>query len=59
MNTPAARDAQQARADWRGDPAFVGVRGAGDLGRLSDEEREDWLALWRDVESLLSRTANP
>jgi serine/threonine-protein kinase len=59
VSTPASREAQQSLADWRGDPAFVGVRGAGDLGRLSDEEREDWLALWRDVESLLSRTANP
>jgi eukaryotic-like serine/threonine-protein kinase len=59
VSTSASREAQQALADWRADPAFVGVRGAGDLGRLSDEEREDWLALWRDVESLLSRTANP
>jgi serine/threonine-protein kinase len=59
VSTSASREAQQSLADWRGDPAFVGVRGAGDLGRLSDDEREDWLALWRDVESLLSRTANP
>jgi serine/threonine-protein kinase len=58
-STPAARDARQTLADWQADPAFVGVRGAGDLGRLSDEERQEWLALWRDVESLLSRTANP
>jgi serine/threonine-protein kinase len=59
VSTPAARDAQQTLADWRADPAFVGVRDAGDLARLPEEERQEWLALWSDVESLLSRTANP
>ena len=59
LSTPAARDTQQTLADWRADPAFVGVRGAGSLERLSDEELREWLALWRDVESLLSRTTNP
>jgi hypothetical protein len=39
-------------------PDLVGVREPGALEKLSDEERKEWLALWREVEALLSRTAS-
>jgi hypothetical protein len=44
--------------DWRYDTDLAGLREPGALEKLSAEEREEWLALWREVEALLSRTAS-
>ncbi len=59
-NAPGARaQSRQALAGWRGDPDLAGLREPGALGRLSAEERQEWLALWKEVEALLGRTARP
>jgi serine/threonine-protein kinase len=44
---------------WRVDPDLAGLREPGALDRLSAEERQEWLALWGEVDDLLSRTAGP
>ncbi len=44
---------------WLNDPDFAGVRGSEALGRLPAAERPDWQKLWRDVEELRQRAAEP
>jgi serine/threonine-protein kinase len=44
---------------WQADPDLVGLREPTALDKLSAEEREEWLALWREVEAILRRTARP
>ena len=44
---------------WRYDPDLAGLRDRIALEKLPAEEREEWLALWKEVEALLSRTASP
>jgi tetratricopeptide (TPR) repeat protein len=54
--TPAARAAAgQKLAQWQGDAALAGVRGAA-IGELPEAEREAWQKLWADVEALQART---
>jgi serine/threonine-protein kinase len=57
-SAPASGELRRTLAAWRDDPDLVGVREPGALAKLSDEERKEWLALWREVEALLSRTAS-
>jgi serine/threonine-protein kinase len=44
---------------WRADPDLAGLREPGALDRLSAEERDDWLALWKEVGALLKRASSP
>jgi tetratricopeptide (TPR) repeat protein len=39
---------------WLSNSAFAGVRDESSLRRLSPAERDAWLALWRDVKSMLA-----
>jgi serine/threonine-protein kinase len=50
--------ARNQLAHWRADKDFSGVREPAQLERLSPRERDDWLALWRDVDSEIRRTAS-
>jgi hypothetical protein len=59
LSAPAASELQRTLAGWRDDPDLAGLRERGALERLSAEERDEWLALWTEVEALLSRTASP
>ena len=47
------RAAQLAR--WRADPDLAGLREPAELAKLPGDERRDCLALWAEVEALLSR----
>ena len=49
---------RQKLTGWRDDPDLAGRREPGALEKLSVEERKERLALWREVEARLSRTAN-
>jgi serine/threonine-protein kinase len=40
---------------WRADPDLAGVREPGALERLSADERDEWLALWKEVAAALDR----
>jgi serine/threonine-protein kinase len=44
---------------WQADPDLAGLRDPGALATLSAEEREECLALWKEVDALLNRTKNP
>ena len=44
---------------WQADPDLSGLREPSALNKLSAEERKEWLALWREVEVFLRRTARP
>src|SRR5262249_33236682 len=44
---------------WRPDPDLARVREPGALDKLSAEERDEWLALWKEVGVLLKRATNP
>jgi serine/threonine-protein kinase len=44
---------------WQADPDLAGLREPSALDKLSAEERKEWLALWKEVETLLRRTARP
>jgi serine/threonine-protein kinase len=43
---------------WLADPDLAGVREVGAIGKLSAEERDRWLALWREVGAVLRRTSS-
>jgi hypothetical protein len=47
--------ARKTLAHWQADADLAGIREPGALGKLSAEERKEWLALWREVGSLLRR----
>jgi hypothetical protein len=44
---------------WLIDPDFAGLREPGVLNRLSIEERDEWLALWKQSHALIQRVATP
>jgi serine/threonine-protein kinase len=54
-NAPAASKLQQSLMDWRDDPDLAGLRESVALEKLSEDERKDCLALWREVEVVLAR----
>jgi serine/threonine-protein kinase len=43
---------------WLADPGLAGVREVGAVAKLSVQEREQWLALWKEVDALLKRTTS-
>jgi eukaryotic-like serine/threonine-protein kinase len=47
--------AAQAVTRWRADPDLAGLRAPSELAKLSADERKDCLALWGEVDDLLSR----
>jgi hypothetical protein len=44
---------------WLIDPDFTGLREPGTLNRLSVEERDEWLALWKQSHALIERVTSP
>jgi serine/threonine-protein kinase len=57
---PAARDrARQTLTRWRGDPDLARLREPDALEKLSVEERDEWLTLWKEVDALRNRTTSP
>jgi hypothetical protein len=44
---------------WLIDPDFTGLREPGTLNRLSVEERDEWLALWKQSHALIDRVTSP
>jgi eukaryotic-like serine/threonine-protein kinase len=58
--TAADRDLARRRLmGLLADPDLAGLREPDALEKLSVEEREEWLALWKEVGALLDRTAGP
>jgi hypothetical protein len=58
QNNPAMKQTiQQRLVHWKLDSDLVSVRDAQALERLSENERDAWRALWRDVDELLKRGA--
>ena len=51
--------ARQVLTRWQADPDLAGLRESSALDKLSAKERKEWLALWREVEAILRRTARP
>jgi serine/threonine-protein kinase len=49
--------AKKILAHWQVDPDLAGLRDPGALETLSADEREECLALWKEVDGLISRTA--
>ena len=47
--------AQKTLAPWRDDPDLAGLRDADALEKLPPAERQEWQALWQEVEALLRR----
>jgi serine/threonine-protein kinase len=58
-SAPAASELRRTLEGWRYDLDLAGLRDPIALEKLPAEEREEWLALWKEVEALLSRTASP
>jgi hypothetical protein len=48
---------RQRLTGWRADPDLAGLREPGALEKLSAEEREEWLALWKEVDAVLDRAS--
>jgi hypothetical protein len=44
---------------WRANPDLAGVREPSSLDKWSAEERDEWLALWKEVDALLKRATSP
>lgn len=44
---------------WLIDTDFAGVREPGALNRLSIEERDEWLALWKQYHAPVKRMVTP
>jgi serine/threonine-protein kinase len=58
--TAADRAQVKARLTrWQADPDLAGLREADALDKLSAEERDGWLALWKEVGALLKRATSP
>jgi serine/threonine-protein kinase len=56
----AARDfAKRMLTHWQVDPDLAGLRELGPLDKLPADERKECLALWKEVDTLLKRTASP
>jgi serine/threonine-protein kinase len=47
--------AAQTLTRWRADPDLAGLRAPSELAKLSADERKDSVALWAEVDDLLSR----
>jgi eukaryotic-like serine/threonine-protein kinase len=55
----ALRDkARESLAAWQGDADLANLREAGALTKFDDAEREDCVALWKDVDVTLKRAAS-
>jgi hypothetical protein len=57
-----AADRSQVKAKltrWQVEPDLAGLREPAALARLSAEERDGWLALWKEVGALLKRATGP
>jgi hypothetical protein len=50
---------RQRLSGWLADPDLAWLRTSGALGKLSVSEREEWLALWNEVDVLFNRTTSP
>jgi tetratricopeptide (TPR) repeat protein len=58
--TPADRaPVRQRLTGWQANPDLAGVRELGSLEKLSVEERDAWLALWKKIDALLNRKPSP
>jgi serine/threonine-protein kinase len=44
---------------WQAEPDLAGLRDPGALDKLSAEERDEWLALWKEVGAVLKRATSP
>jgi tetratricopeptide (TPR) repeat protein len=44
---------------WQQDPDFAGVRGPETIGKLPEDERQDWQKLWQEVEALRKSAQKP
>ena len=44
---------------WLIDPEFAGLREPGALNRLSVDERDEWLVLWKNARALIDRATSP
>jgi len=51
-------DVRQALTRWRDDPELASLRKAGELERLTEDERKECLAVWSAVDDLLARAGN-
>jgi eukaryotic-like serine/threonine-protein kinase len=57
---PAARDrVRQTLTHWRGNPDLAGLREPAELEKLPVEERDQCLALWKEVDALVDRATGP
>ena len=54
----ARKEVREAVSSWRTDAAFSRVRDKDALSRLPPAERDDWQALWDDVDALLRQAAD-
>jgi predicted Ser/Thr protein kinase len=52
-------DGDKLSTEERADPDLAGLREPGALDQLSAEERDEWLALWKEVGALLKRATSP
>jgi serine/threonine-protein kinase len=58
-SNPAARgDLWKALTLWRVDPDLACVRDPGELAKLAEGERKEYLALWADMAGVLARLEN-
>jgi serine/threonine-protein kinase len=57
LGGPAAGRLRAAKAltQWRVDPDLAGLRAPSELAKLSSDERTDCLALWAEVDDLITR----
>ena len=46
-------------AHWKQDADLAGIRDEPELAKLPEAERQEWQALWADVDGLLKRTQGP
>ena len=57
---PAARGrVRQTLTRWRGNPDLAGLREPAELEKLQVEERDQCLALWKEVDALVDRATGP
>jgi Tfp pilus assembly protein PilF len=54
-NTPQARTTAQKQLEhWQRDPDLAGVRDDVGMAKLNEQERQEWVRLWADVDALLT-----
>ena len=55
-SSPAARgDVWKALTLWQVDPDLACVRDPGELAKLAENERKEYLAIWAEVAAVLAR----